>query len=54
MAENFNFTECEYDYMGEGYDPSMAAEMCANLESQRLEDEAEKSHEDEGWEYWLG
>ena len=54
MAEVFTFTECEYDYMGEGYDPSMAAEICANVEGQRSENEKEESTENEGWEYWLG
>ena len=40
--------------MGKGYDPSMAAEICANAEGQRSEDETEESNEDEGWGYWLG
>ncbi len=54
MAESFTFTECEFDYMGEGYDPSMAAEICANSENRRAEDEKEESTEVEGSEYWLG
>ena len=54
MAESFTFTECEFDYMGEGYDPSLAAEICANAEDRPLEDEKEESTGVEGWEYWLG
>jgi hypothetical protein len=54
MAESFTFSECEFDYMGEGYDPSMAAEICADVEGQRPEDEKEESIETEIWEYWLG
>jgi len=57
MAESFTFTDCEFDYMGEGYDPAMAAEICANVENRRPEDEKEESEESpeiEGSEYWLG
>jgi len=54
MAEGFTFAECELEYIGEEHDPSMAAEICANAEGHRSDDETEKSSEDEGREYWLG
>ncbi len=48
------YTDCELKYMGEGYNPSMAAEICANVEARRSDEETEKSNKDEDWEYWLG
>lgn len=54
MAESPTCTDCELEYIKEAYDPSLAAEICANAEARRSQEETEKSSENESWEYWLG
>jgi len=54
MDEGSFYTDCELEYMGEGYDHSLAAEICANEEGRQSHEEAEKSSKDGDWEYWLG
>lgn len=54
MNESFTYTDCELEYIGEGYDFSQAAEICANEEVRPSDEEAEESSKDMGWEYWLG
>ncbi len=54
MDESSTYTGCELEYIGEGYEPSWAAEICANAESFRSDEETEKSSKEEKWEYWLG
>ena len=48
------YTGCESEYIGEGYDPSWAAKICASEEGRRSDEETEKASKDKGWEYWLG
>ncbi len=43
MEESSIYTDCELEYIGEGYSPSWAAEICANEESRRSVQEKEKS-----------
>ena len=47
-------TDCQWDFIGEGYDPAEAAELCADEEIRRSDEEKEKSGEDQAWEYWYG
>ena len=54
MEENSTYTDCELEYIGEGYDSSQAAEICANEEERSSDGEEEESSKDMGWEYWLG
>ena len=54
MDESSTYTGCELEYIGEGYDPSWAAEICANAEGRRSDEEMEKSSKEENWENWLG
>lgn len=54
MDESSTYTDCELEFIGEGYEPRWAAEICANEEGLRSDEETEKSSKDEGWEYWLG
>lgn len=54
MAESSTFTDCELEYIEEGYDPLFAAEICANAEARRSHKEAEKPSKDQSWEYGLG
>lgn len=53
MDERFTFTDCELEFIGEGYSLSAAAEICANEEGRRSDEETEKSNKDEDWEYGL-
>lgn len=54
MDESSTYTGCELEYIGEGYDPSWAVEICANEEGRRSDEETGKASKDKGWEYWLG
>jgi len=54
MGETSTYTECELKYIGEGYDPPEAAELCADEEGRRSDEETEKSGKEKAWEYWLG
>jgi len=53
MDESSPYTDCELEFIGEGFDSSLAAEICANEEGRRLNEEKKKSHKVEEWEYWL-
>ncbi len=46
--------DCEWEYIGEGYDPAEASALCADDESRRSDDEGEKWDEEKSWEYWFG
>jgi hypothetical protein len=50
MEERSTYTDCELEYIGEGYDSSQAAEICANEEVRSSDEEAEESSKDMGWE----
>ena len=53
MEENVTYTECELKHMREeGLDPSRAAEICANAEARRGDEESEKQNEDERWGFY--
>jgi hypothetical protein len=53
MDERSTYTSCELEFIEEGYDPSAAAEICANEEGRRSsEKEPEKSKKDEHWDWW--
>ncbi len=54
MDESTPYTDCELEFIGEGYEPRWAAEICANEEGRRSDEETEKASKGEGWEYWLG
>ena len=54
MGESSTYTDCELEVMGEGYDSSWAAEICADEEGRSSDEEKEKSGKDKNWEYWLG
>ena len=54
MDESSTYTDCELEFIGEGYNPSLASEICANEEGRRSKVETAKSDRDECWEYWLG
>ena len=54
MAESSTYTDCELEYIEEAYDPSLAAEICANAEGRLFHEETEKSAADETPEYWVG
>jgi hypothetical protein len=54
MDESTTYTDCELEYMGEGYDSSQAAEICANEEVRPSDEETEESGRDMGGEYWFG
>jgi hypothetical protein len=45
MDASSTYTDCELEYIGEGYHPSWAAEICANEESRRSHEEKEKRSE---------
>ena len=51
MEERRNDIECEMSYiLDKGYDPSMAAEICATAEGRRFDEETGRSPEDESWD----
>jgi hypothetical protein len=51
MEEKPNNIECEMKYiLDKGYDPSMAAGICANAEGRRSSEETEDFPEDERWD----
>jgi hypothetical protein len=54
MGETATMTDCEWEFIGEGYDPAEAAELCANEESRGSEEETGKVDKDKTWEYWYG
>jgi hypothetical protein len=54
IDESATYTDCELEFIGEGYEPRWAAEICANEEGRRSDEEKEKSSMDKCWEYWLG
>ncbi len=53
MGETTAMNNCEWEYIGEGYDPAEASELCAN-EGDRSTEERGKPEKDETWEYWYG
>ena len=53
MGATSTVPECEWEYIGEGYDPAEAEELCADMERSRPDEERE-SAEDPIWEYWYG
>jgi hypothetical protein len=46
--------DCEWGYIGEGYDPAEAAELCADGKGNSSDEETEKPGKDHAWEYWYG
>ena len=53
MGATSTVTECEWEFIGEGYVPAEANELCADIEGSRPDEESE-SAEDPIWEYWYG
>jgi hypothetical protein len=53
MGATSTVTECEWEYIGEGYAPAEANELCADIEGGPPDEEGE-SAEDPIWEYWYG
>jgi len=47
------YTDCELKFIGEGIEFPLAAEICANEEGSRSDEEEKKESEVEEWEYWL-
>ncbi len=54
MDESTTYTACELEFIGEGYEPSWAVEICANEEGRHSDEPKEKSDKVLGWEYLLG
>ncbi len=54
MSEASTVTDCEWEFIGEGYDPAEAGELCADGEEINSELVSENSGEDKAWEYWYG
>jgi hypothetical protein len=54
MGKTSTVTDCEWEFIGEGYDPAGADELCADDESRRSDEEREKWDEEKSWEYWFG
>ncbi len=53
MDESSAYTECELEFIDEGHDPSLSAEICANEESRLQSDKKrEKRKKDEDWGWW--
>ena len=53
MNVNSTLRDCEWEFIGEGYDPAEASELCADRAGSRPDQERE-SAEDPIWEYWYG
>jgi len=54
MGETPVVTDCEWEYIGEGYDPAEAAELCADGEGASSDEQTKPPGEDRIWEYWYG
>ena len=46
-------TDCEWEFIGEGYDPAEVSELCTDEAGSRPIVERE-SDRDPIWEYWYG
>jgi hypothetical protein len=53
MGETNRVIDCEWEFIGEGYDPSQGGELCADEGDQSTEERG-KPKKDEPWEYWYG
>ena len=54
MDESSLYTDCELEFVGEGIDFPLAAEICANEEGRHSDEKEKKERKVEEWEYWLG
>jgi hypothetical protein len=50
MDESSTNADCELEFIGRGYDPLAAVEICASEEGGPPEGDTEESSEDKGWE----
>jgi hypothetical protein len=54
MNKTATMTDCEWEFIGEGYSPAEAVELCAEEEGRRSDEERGKWDEEKSWEYWFG
>jgi hypothetical protein len=54
MGKTARVTDCEWEFIGEGYNPAEAVELCADEEGRGSEEETRKVDKDKTWEYWYG
>ena len=54
IDESSLYTDCELEFIGEGIEFPLGAEICANEGGRRSDEKEKKESEVEEWEYWLG